>query len=109
VSTHVSDPARRRALNRFVLALTALEQADKGDAEAVEEAIALLHHCLEWVTLQTWPGLWFEVQIARGDAYVQRASGDPLENLRVAVACYRAALCALQGQLTSHPSADGEC
>jgi hypothetical protein len=101
MSMIVSDPACRQALDAFVLALIALEQVDNGDAEAAEEAITLLHQCLEWVTQQTWPDLWVEAQIARGDAYAQRVFGDPLENLSTAVACYRAALCVTQREIAS--------
>jgi hypothetical protein len=84
------------AFDLFVLALAALDHADRGVVEATDEAIVLLHLCLEWVTAQTWPSLWIEAQIARGDAYTQRTSGTPLQNLRTAVTCYRAALCASQ-------------
>jgi hypothetical protein len=88
----LSEPHRRPALNAFVLAMAALDQAEEGNVGAVEEAITLLHACLEWVTPQTWPCLWVEAQIAKADAYVLRRQGDPLENARSAIACYRAAL-----------------
>ncbi len=92
----LSDPDRRRALDVFVRGLLALEQAERGDASAAEEAIRHLHVCLEWVTPQTWRSLWVEAQIAKADAYTLRRRGDPLENARTALACYRAALCTMQ-------------
>jgi hypothetical protein len=90
------EGVRRRALNAFVYALTSLDAADAGDAQAVEEAVLSLQVCLEWVTPQIWLDLWLEAQIARGDAYAMRRAGDETKNLRTAVTCYRAALRLIQ-------------
>lgn len=89
----LSEPDRRRVLDAYVRGLEALERAECGDVSAAEEAIHRLHVCLEVVTPQTWRCLWVEAQIAKADAYVLRRQGDPLENARRALACYRAALC----------------
>ncbi len=90
----LSEPDRRRVLDAYVRGLEALERAECGNASAAEEAIHRLYVCLEVATPQTWPCLWVEAQIAKADAYVLRRRGDPLENARTVIACYRAALCA---------------
>lgn len=92
MSTALTETERQRALSAYVSGLHALERAEGGDPDAAEEAITHLHACLEWATPATWPCLWAEAQIARANACALRRQGDPLENARTALACYRAAL-----------------
>jgi len=88
----LTDLDRRRALDAFLQAWTALERAEAGDEYAADDALTHLHECLEWVTLQTWSDLWVEAQLAKADAYLLRTQGDALANARNAIACYRAAI-----------------
>ena len=93
-TSSISVLERKQALKAFIHALAAMDRAERGDSLAMEDAIFRLHVCLEWVTSQTWPDLWVEAQIALADAYANRQRGDPLANARLAIAGYRAALCA---------------
>jgi hypothetical protein len=92
MADRVTELERRRALDAFVQGWTALQKAEAGEEYAPDEALTYLHECLEWITLQTWPSLWVEVQLARADAYTLRIQGDALANARRAIACYRAAI-----------------
>lgn len=92
----LSDEDRHRALVAYYRGVSALETAisEMGSAaEAVEEAIAQLHLCLECiVTRETWLTLHAEAHHALGNAYMLRAQGDPLENARIAAAHFQEAL-----------------
>lgn len=92
----LSDEDRHRALEAYFRGVAALEKATGGvgyAAEVVEEAIAQLHLCLEYViTREVWLTLHAEVHHALGHAYMLRAQGDPLENARTGAAHFQEAL-----------------
>jgi hypothetical protein len=92
----LSDEDRQRALEAYFRGVSAAEEATGGTGsatEAVDEAIAQLHLCLEYlVTREAWLTLHAEAHHALGRAYMLRARGDPLENARTGAAHFQEAL-----------------